>query len=104
MKKSVAVLLLFFMSGCADPGAFDQPGKWTADGANEANLRIMVANPNDLREGNDGPGALSAEAALPVHRLFQGQRAPLIQANASQIGAGGEQQPMQPQSIPLTAQ
>lgn len=103
MNKSLAMLLLLLMSGCADWGAFDQPGKWTADRANDANLRVMIANPNDLREGADGPGTLSAEAAPPVKRLFQGRRTPLMQENASQIGAS-EQQPMQPQSIPLTVQ
>ncbi|HBK08969.1 MAG TPA: hypothetical protein DDZ81_24450 [Acetobacteraceae bacterium] len=103
MNKSLALLLLLLVSGCADLGSFDQPGKWTATGSNDANLRVMIANPYDLREGVDAPGTMSAEAAPPVKRLFQGRRTPLPLANASQIGASNEQQP-QPQPIPLNGQ
>lgn len=101
MKKSLALMLLLLVSGCAEPGSFDEPGKWISTGNNDANLRVMVANPNDLREGVDAPGTLSAEAAPPIKRLYTGRRTPMAQTNASQIGDSG---PQPQQSLPLTAQ
>lgn len=105
MKKTASLLLLLLVSACGDVGSYNQPGKWTADASNDANLRVMVADPNDLREGVDAPGTLSAEAAPPIKRLLLGRRVPLLQANASDIGAsGGQQQQQQQPSIPLNVQ
>lgn len=77
--------LLLIVAGCTPDYPFDQPGTWHATGVNDANLRVMVANPGDLIAGANASGTLGAEAAPPVKRLLTGHRYPLPNLNASTI-------------------
>lgn len=75
-------LLAGLLGGCAynafsqDP--ISQPGTWAPEGDNDANLRVMVADPNDLTIGKGAGNGLAAEAAPPVGLMLTGRRAALI--------------------------
>jgi hypothetical protein len=80
-------LLVLLVTGCA-PDSFDpylRPGTWNPVGDNDANLRVMVANPHDLVEGTGQSAGAGAEAAPPVARVLAGKRYPLPELNASDI-------------------
>ena len=68
------------VSGCSaydltDP--YKRPGTYNPTGVNDANLRVMVANPHDLVEGTGESTSTGAEAAPPVARVLAGKRYPL---------------------------
>ena len=82
----IAGLLLAPLTGCAlDPYARD--GTWSASGVNDANLRIMAADPRDLAVGRGVDTDLAVEAVPPVGRLLSGQRLPLSTESASGLGS-----------------
>ena len=62
----VAVLATGCTSDLLDP--FQRPRTWTPSSDNDANLRVMVANPHDLVEGVGQGTSAGAEAAPPVAR------------------------------------
>ncbi len=84
MRKISCLMLVLLAAGCTDP--FVRPYTWSPLGNNDANLRVMVADPNDLNTGVEAPGSLSAEASPAVKRLLTGRRHPLPITSASQIG------------------
>ena len=83
------------LSGCAydltDP--YQRPGTYRPLGDNDANLRVMVANPADLVEGTGSPSALGSEAGPPVARLLAGKRYPLPDLNAATVSVSNEPTP-----------
>lgn len=96
MARWCCLVFLLLPIACSyDPlDPFQRPGTWTAQGDNDANLRIMVANPRDLIEGSKDTESLGTEAAPPVQRLFSGERSPLPVESASGISS----------SVPAAAQ
>jgi hypothetical protein len=86
MRKVHCLMLVLLAAGCAHPDPFERPHTWAPTGDNDVNLRVMVANPNDLSTGAGEPGSLSAEASPAVRRLLTGRRRPLPNTNASLIG------------------
>ena len=92
MHPTVWLIGALLVAGCdtylTDP--FQRPGTYNPTGVNDANLRVMVANPHDLVEGT-GPGASTgAEAAPPVARVLAGKRYPLPNLNAAEIDVLGQ--------------
>ncbi len=88
--RHFALLLLTAMLGlsaCTDP--FQREGTWHATGANEDNLRLMVADRRDLERGVDEPGSSGRTAVAAVTRLRLGQVKPLPDNGISKIGGGG---------------
>jgi hypothetical protein len=75
------LVLLPLLAGCAGNPLTDDPinrvGTWAPEGVNEANLRVMVADPHDLLGGTGASTSLGAEAAPPVGLLLSGRRATL---------------------------
>jgi hypothetical protein len=84
-------LIILFLAACTDP--IDQPGTWNTSmsRSNDANLRVMVANPHDLVEGAGQGASAGAEAAPPVARLLAGKRYPLPVENTSSITSVSQQ-------------
>jgi hypothetical protein len=76
----LAVLLL---AGCD----FERPRTWSASGANDANLRAMLADPSDAVRGVAAPTDRGQPASVAIYRLEQGRRPPLPDSRASAIGA-----------------
>jgi len=63
-----AILLLALLGGCAfDP--YEVPGTWRPLGANEQNLRVMLARPADVLGGTGDPGSDGHRGANAVDRL-----------------------------------
>ena len=90
MARVLSAMLLLLVSGCAgmnDP--FEKPYTWRAQGDNAANLRAMIADPQDLERGRGETASLGAEAGPPVTRLFQNRRFPLPDLSASGISTAG---------------
>jgi hypothetical protein len=88
------------LAGCqqqSQQDPFDRRDTWKLApegfGANDANLRAMVANPPDLVAGtNEEDTSVAPLAARPVRNLFAGKRAILAGGATTQIGGQGQQQ------------
>ena len=75
--------------GCQDP--VDRPGTWQPTGANDDNLRAMVANPYDLQVGHGAATDRGNSAARAVNRLLTDRRRPLPTSTLTQIGTTSNQ-------------
>src|SRR6478672_1849313 len=95
MHPTVWLIGALLVAGCdtylTDP--YQRPGTWNPTGDNDANLRVMVANPHDLVEGTGQSTSAGAEAGPPVARVLAGKRYPLPKLNAADISIFTE--PMQ---------
>lgn len=94
VMRYAALPVLLVLAGCAqDP--FDRPGTWSVPigttGANDANLRTMIADPRDLTAGTGEENSTGTAAAGPVRKLLSGRRAQLPQSDVStiKVGTGG---------------
>jgi hypothetical protein len=96
MRKISCLMFGLLVAGCSHLDPFERPYTWSPLGNNDANLRVMVADPNELNTGVEEPGSLSAEASPAVKRLLTGRRRPLPITSASQIGVSGAPQAEQP--------
>lgn len=89
-----ASLVLLLLAGCAGE-VLDRPGTFRATGANDANLRAMVADPSHLQRGVGADGARGAAAASAVDLLLSGKPRPLPTTGTtvlhSQGGSNGAQ-------------
>jgi hypothetical protein len=99
MRALLCLTVLFAVAGCQEPNdPFQRSNTWSVTGANEANLKVMVADPHDLIAGRGESDTLSADAVPPVQRLRTGKRFPLsaetatsgMSAPQSQNQSGGE--------------
>ncbi len=94
MRLMPSVLVLGLLCGCA-PDPFQRPHTWhlppDGQGANDANLRTMLVNPNDLTSGTGDDGSVGRLSVRPVDALLSGHRQPLPAGNASTIGASSPQ-------------
>ena len=92
MHRSFWLSVTLLVTGCS-PDFFDpyqRPGTWRPTGDNDANLRVMVVNPQDLVEGKGQATATGATAAPPVGRLIAGRRYPLPTISATPLGTSTE--------------
>jgi hypothetical protein len=80
----VVLVCLGGCAGLADP--FQRQGTWQATGVNADNLRAMVANPADLRQGRGAPDTNGLEAAAAVTRLRDDKLKRLPGSGLSNIG------------------
>ena len=69
MRILLSVLALLMLAGCAATDPYLRDGLWRPNGANEFNLRVMVASPSDLVRGTPSEGnGQQAAAALDRYR------------------------------------
>lgn len=105
MRRISCLLILLLATACSSPDPMQRVGTWQPQGSNDTNLRLMVANPEDLVIGRGATDSLGAEAGPPITRLFAGQRAPLPQVDASDVATSspgiGPAQPAGPAPSPL---
>ena len=80
----VWLLSLLILAGCQGDD-FSRPGTWRATRANEANLAVMLADPQDARQGRAAPDSRGQAAAVAVGRLETGRRFPLPASTLSRI-------------------
>ena len=74
MRRTAFLLGTLAVAGCSSTDPLTRDGLWHPNGANEANLAAMVADPADLvrgkaAEGSDGQLAAAAVARLRLDRL-----------------------------------
>ena len=84
-----AALPLLGLGGCAQLDPLTKEGDWRPTGANDANLRAMVAVPSDLAYGRAARTSDGRLAAQAVERLRTGKVYPLPDTGISRIGGGG---------------
>lgn len=92
MKAFLLFSLLATAAGCDVVDPLTRPGAWHPVGANDANLRAMVADPRDLANGVGSPLADGALAAAAVARYRAGRVKPLPDSGLAAItltGGGG---------------
>lgn len=91
MPKRIAALLpLILVAGCAaEP--FERPGTWRATGANEQNLRAMVANPADLERGQQATTPARGDPAASAATRLSRRTGGVTLGPASQSGTAGIQ-------------
>ncbi len=91
----LAAWLLLPLTACSPDYPFDRPGTWSLPpdnlGSNAENLRVMVADPNDLTAGASEDGSGGNEAAPPVRRMLSGKRPSLPTISAEPLGSTGAQ-------------
>jgi hypothetical protein len=88
MLRMLGLFLLILPAACTVPFVPQPPGPWSGfPEPNEWNLHVMVANPQDLSNGEAANVELAHEAAPPVRRLYAGQRTPLMNVTAEVFGA-----------------
>ena len=106
MHPSVWLIGALLVTGCdyglTDP--YQRPGTYNPTGVNDANLRVMVANPHDLVEGAGTGASAGAQAAPPVARVLAGKRYPLPALNAASVDIIGNQPAPQGSPNPNTAE
>jgi hypothetical protein len=84
--------LLFVLTGCEQIDPYTRDGVWRPRGANEANLRIHVADPAMLDRGVDDRRADGQVAGAAVARYRTDRVKPLLAsgvANIQPTGTGG---------------
>jgi hypothetical protein len=85
MSRPITLFLLLCLAGCDATDPYSRPGVWRPSGANDANLRAMVAAPSDLALA---PPASPADGALSVAalaRLRQDRVRPLLNSGLARI-------------------
>lgn len=83
--------MLALLAGCGgnqDP--IDRPGTWQPLGANDHNLRAMVADPNHLHRGVAAGAEHGGQASAAATRLLNDRRRPLSTLRATEVGVGGQ--------------
>ena len=84
-----AAVPLLMLGGCAQIDPLTKEGIWRPTGANDANLRAMVAVPSDLAYGRAARTTDGRSAAQAVDRLRTGKVYPLQDVGISKVGGGG---------------
>lgn len=77
--------VLLLLAACQTDD-LNRPGTWRPGGANDANLRAMVADPAHLRAGVAATTERGMPAAQAIRRMETDRRRPLPDTRAAQIG------------------
>ncbi len=107
MTRVTALLLLPLLvapAGCNQIDPYTRPGNWRPNGANDANLRAMVAVPADLVAATPASPASGQLSAAAVDRLRHDAVRPLLDSGLAQIipvsGASSGQPGQAPTAAP----
>ena len=89
MRHATAMLLLIAIMGCSAIDPYTREGVWRPRGANDANLRLHVANPQMLDRGVDDPRSDGQMTAAAIQRLRTNRVHPLAAASVARLQATG---------------
>jgi hypothetical protein len=84
-----ALVLVLVLGGCQQMDPFTREGAWRPMRANEANLRVHVADPAMLDRGIDDPRADGQVTAAAVQRYRTDRVKPLAASGVARIQATG---------------
>lgn len=84
-----ALLLLIGLAGCSVIDPFEREGVWRPRHANDANLRLHVADPAMLDRGVDDPRADGQVTAAAVDRYRRDRVRPLAASSVARMQATG---------------
>jgi hypothetical protein len=93
----------FALAACTETEPYVRAGDWRPLGANAANLRAMVANPNDLVAGHGELVSDGEAAADPVTRLREGNVHPLPNSALTDVKVNDAGSPAPPVAPPAGA-
>lgn len=89
-RMGLALLLPCLLAGCQrnpiDSDPFLTAGTWKPTDMNDANLREMVNNPQDLAVGQSASTSRGQAAAVAVRRLLTDKLRPLNASSTSVVG------------------
>jgi hypothetical protein len=103
MTRSTALLLLLVgLAACNQIDPYTRPGNWRPNGANDANLRAMVAVPADLVVATPASPADGQQAAAAVDRLRHDTVRALPDSGLAQITPVSGGSPSAPAAAPPT--
>jgi hypothetical protein len=86
MRAAALVLpLLIALAGCDKTDPYLREGVWHPNGANEVNLRAMVAVPADLATASPADPADGGLAAAALNRLRHDRVRPLPDSGVAQL-------------------
>ncbi len=97
-RRAAAILVCMAAAACSPEREIDRPGTWKPTGANDDNLRAMIADRRDLDAGVPSRTSRGDTASRAVTRLLQDRRRPLLNVTTSSLaqssgggdaGAGG---------------
>ena len=86
----LALALALPAAGCGPQYEIDRPGTWRSTGANDANLRAMVADKRDLASGAASTTNRGNGPARAVTRLYVDRRRPLLNVSLSKIAPASD--------------
>lgn len=93
MRRATAAVLLLALSGCSAIDPYTREGVWRPRGANDANLRLHVADPQMLDRGVDDPRSDGQMTTAAIQRLRTNRVHPLAAASVARLQATGSAAP-----------
>jgi hypothetical protein len=90
---TTALLLLLALAGCSAIDPYTRAGMWRPRGANDANLRLHVADPMTLDRGVDDPRSDGQTMAAAIQRHRTNRVNPLAAASVARLQATGTAAP-----------
>jgi hypothetical protein len=94
--RRILIALPLLAAGCMTPEPFDREGTWRASGANQANLRAMVADPSHLDRGVAPATPARGEAAARGINRGAGANPPRLPAGGTSTSNRGGGDPALP--------
>ena len=85
----LGLFALLALAACQQTDPYVRQGLWRPIGANDANLRAMIANPADLGRGRGGGPSSGDAAALAVARLRNDATKPLADSAIGPVKPNG---------------
>jgi len=105
MMRPTALLLLpllLALASCNQTDPYLREGVWRPNGANEANLRTMVAVPADLATAAPAGPADGGLAAAALNRLRRDRVRPLPDSGVAQVVPVSSGSPAPPAAAPAS--
>ncbi len=89
MRQASILLLLLGLGARSTTDPYMREGVWRPRGANDANLRLHVADPQMLDRGVDDPRADGQAVVAAIHRHRTDRVRPLAAASVARMQATG---------------
>lgn len=92
LAPALSTLALLALAGCGSipSDQFERPGTWQPTGVNDANLRAMLVNPNDMVVGQAAHGHSAIIANAAVTRVLTDKVKPLPKVSTGSAAGSSE--------------